>query len=187
MDDNENKNSKASLPPPPPPPPTSSLRPLNRFITTHTPSGLAVFEPSLPETPTAKIIENGDGFTLSYATSQYPADFTTDLATYRSFLTEKPPGVVVPGGTVLRVVDIRPGGESPMHRTVSLDYGVVLDGEIELELDSGETRVMRAGDHAVQRGTMHRWRNTSGEGKWARMLFVLTEARPVVVEETGRY
>ena len=46
-----------------------------------------------------------------------------------------------------------------MHRTVSLDYGVVLEGEVELVLDSGETRLMKRGDVSVQRGTNHAWRN----------------------------
>lgn len=68
-----------------------------------------------------------------------------------------------------------------MHRTVSLDYGVVLEGEVELVLDSGETRLMRRGDVSVQRGTNHAWRNKS-ETEWARMLYVLVEAEPIVVE-----
>lgn len=51
-----------------------------------------------------------------------------------------------------------PGLLSPMHRTVSLDYGVVLEGEVELVLDSGETRVLKRGDVAIQRGTCHAWR-----------------------------
>lgn len=46
-----------------------------------------------------------------------------------------------------------------MHRTTSLDYGIVLEGEVELILDSGERRAMKAGDIAVQRATMHAWRN----------------------------
>lgn len=73
-----------------------------------------------------------------------------------------------------------PGALSPMHRTVSLDYGVVLEGEVELVLDSGETRLMRRGDVAVQRGTNHAWRNASQEAP-ARMLYVLQEAAPIEI------
>lgn len=65
-----------------------------------------------------------------------------------------------------------------MHRTQSLDYGIVVAGEIQLELDSGEKRIMRVGDVAVQRGTMHAWRNTSST-EWARMVFVLIESEKV--------
>jgi len=46
-----------------------------------------------------------------------------------------------------------------MHRTVSLDYGIVLEGDVELVLDSGEKRAMKQGDVAIQRGTNHAWRN----------------------------
>ena len=67
-----------------------------------------------------------------------------------------------------------------MHRTVSLDYGVVMIGEIELILDSGEARLLKAGDICIQRGTMHAWRNTS-QTEWARMLYVLQACQPVVV------
>jgi quercetin dioxygenase-like cupin family protein len=67
-----------------------------------------------------------------------------------------------------------------MHRTVSLDYGIVLEGEVELILDSGEKRVMQRGDIAVQRGTMHAWRNMSKD-KWARMIYVLTSSKPLEV------
>ncbi|PWY90703.1 hypothetical protein BO70DRAFT_367957 [Aspergillus heteromorphus CBS 117.55] len=64
-----------------------------------------------------------------------------------------------------------------MHRTLSLDYGVVIEGEVELLLDSGERRRLGRGDVVVQRGTMHAWRNGEGEGHgWARMLYVLLPA-----------
>jgi quercetin dioxygenase-like cupin family protein len=67
-----------------------------------------------------------------------------------------------------------------MHRTVSLDYGCVLEGEVQLLLDSGEKRVMKRGDVAIQRGTMHQWVNQS-EKEWTRMLFVLQESKPLEI------
>ena len=67
-----------------------------------------------------------------------------------------------------------------MHRTVSLDYGVVLEGEVDLILDSGEVKRMKRGDVAIQRGTMHAWKNPS-ETEWARMLFVLQDCQDVWV------
>ena len=57
-----------------------------------------------------------------------------------------------------------------MHRTESVDYGIVLEGEITLVLDRGET-LLRPGDVVVQRGTNHAWANRSGQR--ARMAFVL--------------
>lgn len=76
---------------------------------------------------------------------------------------------------------MEPGLTSPMHRTTSLDYGVVLEGEVELILDSGETRLLKRGDTCVQRVTNHAWRNTS-KTQWARMLYVLVEAKPIQLE-----
>lgn len=73
-----------------------------------------------------------------------------------------------------------PGVTSPMHRTVSLDYGIVVYGEVELILDSGEKKVLKAGDVAVQRGTNHAWRNTS-EKDWARMMYVLQPSLPITI------
>ena len=84
-------------------------------------------------------------------------------------------------GTVLRFVDMAPNALSPMHRTVSLDYGVIIEGTVELVLDSGETRVLNRGDVCVQRATAHAWRNVTPGDEWARMMFVLvTSEEPEV-------
>jgi quercetin dioxygenase-like cupin family protein len=61
-----------------------------------------------------------------------------------------------------------------MHRTESIDYGIVLEGEIVLILDRGETTV-RAGDIVVQRGTNHAWSNRSG--KVCRIAFILIDGQ----------
>lgn len=76
------------------------------------------------------------------------------------------------------MIDFAPGVESPMHRAMSLDYGTVIEGEFEVELDSGEKRIMRRGDVLVQRATAHRWRNLSPD-KPGRMLFVLLDCQPM--------
>lgn len=70
--------------------------------------------------------------------------------------------------------------DSPMHRTQSLDYGIVIEGEVEITLDGGEKKIMKRGDVCVQRGTFHAWSNKTEE--WARLCFVLLEAKPVVVD-----
>jgi len=111
-------------------------------------------------------------------------------------------GVAPPkNGTVLRIIDIPPEPGDPaerkrqaaatfgklfadaehrlddtrhpgMHRTESVDYAVIIEGELTAILDRGET-VMRAGDVLVQRGTNHAWANRSG--KMVRVLFVLID------------
>ncbi|MDH4871981.1 cupin domain-containing protein [Pseudomonas sp. BN515] len=60
------------------------------------------------------------------------------------------------------------------HRTDTIDYGVVLDGEITLELDDGCTSLLQRGDLVVQMGTRHAWRNAGNTP--ARLLFVLIGA-----------
>lgn len=67
-----------------------------------------------------------------------------------------------------------------MHRTLSIDYATVIEGSIELILESGENRVLVAGDTVVQRGTMHQWKNAS-QTEWARMSVVMMPIEDFVV------
>lgn len=66
------------------------------------------------------------------------------------------------------------GHQSSLHRTRTVDYAVVLDGEVTLYLDHGEV-VLKTGDVVIQRGTQHAWRNRSD--KTVRMLYILIDAR----------
>jgi quercetin dioxygenase-like cupin family protein len=88
-------------------------------------------------------------------------------------------GLTSDGGSVIRVTDLAPGNRSPMHRTSSVDYGIVLQGEIDLELDDGSVTRVRQGEIVVQRGTIHAWVNNTAE--WCRIAFVLIDAAPVTV------
>lgn len=98
-------------------------------------------------------------------------------------LTKTKPGLHITNGTVVRMIDFGPGVESPMHRAMSIDYGIVMDGEFELTLDSGETRIMKQGDISVQRATAHKWKNiTAGETQAGRMLYVLLDCKEVLVQ-----
>ena len=77
--------------------------------------------------------------------------------------------------TAINAPDAMAGGDAPhplMHRTETIDYGLVLEGELVLVLDGSET-VVRAGDVVIQRGTSHAWANRSG--RMARMAFVLVD------------
>lgn len=77
--------------------------------------------------------------------------------------------------------EIKPGGQAPMHRTLSLDYCVVLSGEIVLGLDGGEEKTVKAGELIVQQGVNHFWANKGDQP--CRMLFVMLGAQPVVLED----
>lgn len=115
-------------------------------------------------------------------------------------------GVLPPnGGTVLRVIDFPPLPQDPeeqrrqmrevfetiypdaqhqpdsqrhpgMHITATVDYALVLAGEITAIMDTGET-VLRAGDVLIQRGTNHAWENRTRQ--IARVAFVLVDASGV--------
>ncbi|KAH8913106.1 hypothetical protein BR93DRAFT_934000 [Coniochaeta sp. PMI_546] len=160
----------------------SNLRPHSRYITAHDASGKARFSTIIPEAAPVRRVMGGDmEFSLMYATSSFPVSMARDqdIEIYQNFIINAPK-ITIPGGTVCRTVDFPPGYTSPMHRTQSCDFGVVIEGVVELVLDSGETRLLRRGDVAVQRGTNHAWRNTSASD-WARMLYVLQSAEKIVV------
>lgn len=154
----------------------------NRYITSRNEEGKAIIDERIStEAPFYEISKDNALFAHCYITKGFPTniDQGADIAVYQDFL-KQPPGLTVSGGTVLRYVDIPPGSLSPMHRTVSLDYGVVLEGEVELVLDSGEARILKRGDIAIQRATMHAWRNMS-KTEWARMLYILQPVQPFSV------
>jgi quercetin dioxygenase-like cupin family protein len=72
--------------------------------------------------------------------------------------TDRP--ITVPAGvagTNVRIIDCEPGSRTPMHRTETLDYGIVVAGRCTLELDDGSRTELSSGDVVIQRGTNHGW------------------------------
>jgi len=86
-----------------------------------------------------------------------------------------------PAGAVFRRTDMPPGRSSPFHRTMSVDYGVLVEGTVTLVLESGERRTMKVGDTVVQRATMHQWINESPT-EWVRMVWVMLPCEPFEVD-----
>ncbi len=109
--------------------------------------------------------------TVVWATDDVPADSMALVEDGSASF-----GKIQPDGTIFRIVRYAAGGEPRMHRTTSVDYGVVLTGTIILILDAEEV-TLSAGDVLVQRGTMHGWRNPGPEP--CEIAFVLVGARPV--------
>jgi quercetin dioxygenase-like cupin family protein len=87
-------------------------------------------------------------------------------------------GTTLNNGTVFRVVEFGPGVAPRNHRTDSIDYAVVMSGEIDMELDDSVVR-LKEGDVLVQRGTIHNWVNRGTEP--CVIAFVLIDAKPVEV------
>ena len=125
---------------------------IRRVVTGHDEQGRAVVK--IDETA-KNVVSNrpGASFWVVWSTDSWPVsnDGFEDPAG-RSI------GTTIPDGTVLRVGRYEPGVAPRRHRTDSIDYGVVLSGEIDMELDD-EVVTLRAGDLLVQRGTIHNWVN----------------------------
>lgn len=149
--------------------------PIRRIVTGHDAAGKAiVISDTLLEgrqNPTGSSV-----LTLIWTTATAPVD--NDDATDGR---DRTVGLTLPGGSVLRVVDLLPGRSAPMHRTDSLDYGIVLSGAIELVLDDDAVTLVEAGEIIIQRGTIHAWRNPSADTP-ARIAFVLLDATPATVD-----
>jgi quercetin dioxygenase-like cupin family protein len=106
-----------------------------------------------------------------WSTGSFPADNSgTDDGGAREVATTDP------NGTVFRIIEYRPGVAPRNHRTDSIDYAVVLSGEIDMELDGGQVH-LRQGDVLVQRGTIHNWVNRGTQP--CVIAFVLVAAKPV--------
>jgi len=143
---------------------------LRRVVTGHDADGRAVVaidETMMnPQTP-----RPGAAANLIWTTDTIPADNSgSDDGGARQV------GTTLPGGTVFRVIEFQPGVASRLHRTDSIDYAVVLSGEIDMALDDSEVH-LEAGDVLVQRGTIHNWINRGDEP--CVIAFVLIDAKPV--------
>jgi quercetin dioxygenase-like cupin family protein len=85
-------------------------------------------------------------------------------------------GTTLPNGTIFRVLEFAPGLAPRNHRTDSIDYIVVMSGEIDMELDDTVVH-LKAGDVMVQRGTIHNWVNRGTEP--CVLAVILIAAKPV--------
>ena len=106
-----------------------------------------------------------------WSTGSVPADNADDVDG-----SERKVASTDPHGTVFRVVEYQPGVAPRNHRTESIDYAVVISGEIDMQLDGAEIH-LRQGDVLVQRGTMHNWVNRGEE--ICRVAFVIISSEPI--------
>ena len=139
-----------------------------RVVTGHDERGVSVFASDGP-VPVVRTAPDGALFYEVWSTDAMPAPIGHDEPDPTAGALSVPP---TPNGTKIRINEFPPGIVSPMHRTQSVDYGIVLSGEMVLVLDDSE-RVLRGGDVVVQRGTDHRWENRSEAT--ARMAFILVD------------
>ena len=140
-----------------------------RVVTGHDQQGSSVFLLDGPP-PVVRTAPDGAYFFELWNTDAVPAPIAaTEPEPTERDLTVPPAA----GGTKLRVNEFPPGVVSPTHRTETVDYGIVLEGEVVLVLDHEQAVTLRAGDVVVQRGTDHRWENRSDHV--ARVAFILVD------------
>ncbi|KAI1379598.1 hypothetical protein F4677DRAFT_442572 [Hypoxylon crocopeplum] len=162
--------------------PEKHLPIVHRYITTHDADGRPTFETGVREEIDFERTPLGSDMFLAYSATEFPAALghDSDLKTYNEHLVNKPESFMIPGGFVSRYIDYHPGAAPLWHRTITLDFAIVIEGQIQLELESGEKRILKKGDVAVQRGTNHAWSNPS-KTEFARVFYVALDAKPPVV------
>jgi quercetin dioxygenase-like cupin family protein len=180
-------------------------KPVRRVIVGHDKQGKAIALFDGPATPKARS-PSGNAVLNLWVTGEFPADLNGSADRAQTQVGVPPPA----NGTIFRVVDFPPAsGDAPVshaehektltamgidpktqgyarhrntHRTKSIDYAIVLDGEIDMLMDD-TTVHLKAGDVLVQQGTNHAWVNTSG--KPCRVAFVLIDAKSPAAWQQG--
>lgn len=190
----------------------SARPPVRRVVTGHDDEGRSIVlsDGNSPHHWTSETIP-GFGATVPWMTTAGPIDHSSDVDAASAETTI--PSFPATGETIMRIVDFPPDAVYPaeaenvifdqldghaekdagqeraqskhfwFHRTDSIDYAVVLSGEVTLILD-GDESTLRAGDVVVQRATSHAWSNRTETT--ARMLFVLIGTEPQSAEEIAR-
>ena len=151
-----------------------SSKPIRRVVTGHGGKSIAkvIREGAAANTKNPR---PGVASTLMWCTDAMPADIAVgedaeDMGA--RILGTAPPE----NGSRFIVMEFAPGIASEMHRTETIDYILMLSGEIEMDMDDSTVK-LRAGDIMVQRGTNHAWVNRGGEP--ARLAIVLLDAKPL--------
>lgn len=157
---------------------------VRRIVTGHDEQGKSVFLADEPA-PRAKSFQDMPGYGIAQLWATQPGGATGNDPTLLGgslipgpggtsllFVSLPPDSVMAapidPQRAVAEMIENLPGlidifeAQDPaMHRSPTLDYGLLLEGELWLELDDGEQRLLRPGDVVIQQGTRHAWRNRS--------------------------
>jgi naringenin degradation protein FdeH len=148
--------------------------PIRRVVTGHDKNNVAKVLIDAPAT-NAKYPQAGQVSTMMWCTDRMPCAMPVgeSIEDMGARIIGTPPP---PSGTRFAVIDFPPGNHAHMHRTETIDYVIVIEGEIEMDMDDSTVK-LKAGDILVQRGTNHAWANRSD--KRARVAFVLVDAEPL--------
>jgi quercetin dioxygenase-like cupin family protein len=149
--------------------------PIRRIVTGHDEHGVAKV---LSDSAAGNVRANASGgrSTLIWSSDAMPipmplGEHIEDMGA--RILGTPPP----PNGTRFTINDIPPGHPGRLHRTETVDYALILAGEIDMEVDNGERISLNPGDVVIQRGTNHSWINRGTT--WGRIAFILIDAEPL--------
>ncbi len=146
---------------------------IRRVVTGHDANGKAVV---LFDEIGAEVAVTRPGATslVAWSTEGFPVnnDGSADEA-------KRKVGTYHDNGTVFRIVRFNPGVSPRNHRTDSIDYAVVMSGEIDMEMDDTVVH-LKAGDVLIQRGTVHNWFNRGTVP--CLIAFSLISAKPVMID-----
>jgi quercetin dioxygenase-like cupin family protein len=141
-------------------------------VTTHNADGTSVFQSDQKLKPFSPFGPNGSSFVIFDTRQSVPVSNQEEPKNLVSTLPRCPPT-----GVNFCISHYPPRFSVPMHRTLSLDYAIVMSGEIVLELDSGEEKIVKAGEYIIQGGVNHAWHNRTDEV--CRVAFVMVGAEKV--------
>ena len=142
---------------------------VRRVVTGHDKNGKAVV--TIDEMGKNLVTSRPGVSTCVVWTEPLPADNSSDGDGARRQIA-----TTMSNGMVCRVIEFAPGCAPRNHRTDSIDFAMVLSGEIDMQLDESEVH-LKAGDVMVQRGTIHNWVNRGTEP--CVIAFVLVHTAPV--------
>ncbi|KAL4960227.1 cupin domain-containing protein [Aspergillus stella-maris] len=155
-------------------PTNQPLPPIRRIVTGHNNETKATIQ--LDSQNNARQAGHGPYITRLWASNEVPADLnvtaTSDMGLLETGLSNN--------GSICRIVDFPPKSKGMVHRSMTLDYIYVVEGEVVLTLDDESRTVVGKGEVVVQRATMHGWDNEADS--WARLLCILIAAEKPVVE-----
>ena len=145
---------------------------VRRVVTGHDNSGRAIV--SIDEvTKNVQSARPGASASVIWTTEGFPVDNSGNEDT-----SGRKVGTTLAGGTIFRIVEFGPGVAGRNHRTDSIDYAVIISGEIDMDIDGANVH-LKAGDVLVQRGTIHNWIN-KGTAPCV-IAFILIDAKPATV------
>ena len=153
---------------------------VRRIVTGHDTNGKAVVASDERLTAVSRRIGANITGCEIWSTDRMPVDNSAAAdAAQRAGFVKRYNYVGTGQGTTIRITEWAPGHARFTHRTETVDYAILLSGEIDLELDNVETVHLKPGDVVVQRGTIHTWINRGSVP--AVTAFILIDAKPAEV------